>query len=149
MNLQKRTLKKLKKLLIEERWFNNAEFDSLFIHTYLNTKALVLGHKSSIVILMDKRCDVLRISSSSIKETEEEILKANLMLREKLKVDTIPSPWKKSWGEHRPYRPISIGEDRAEVPISDFAVTLPPDYRGAVMGVTRSPFTNITQGENE
>jgi len=87
MNLQKRMLKRLKRLLIEERWFNNAEFDGLFVHTYLNTKTLVLGYKAPMFILMDKRCDILRISSSSIKETEEEILKANLMLSEKLGFD--------------------------------------------------------------
>lgn len=99
MNLQKRTLKKIKKLLIKERWFNNAEFDSLFIHTYLNTKALVLGHKSSIVILMDKRCDVLRISQNSIKETGEEILKAEKMLRKKLQLDVSPIH---DWEEYIP-----------------------------------------------
>lgn len=155
MNLQKRTLKRLKKLLIKERWFNNAEFDSLFVHTYLNTKALVLGHKLSIVILMDKRCDVLRISSNSIKETEEEILKANLILREKLKLDTALFPWKF-------HSPIPIEEDRAEVPTPDYVVTLPfeggyvieevdyaqVEYR-TFTDFLRTPTTNITQGENE
>lgn len=149
MNLQKRTLERLKKLLIEERWFNNTEFDNLFIHTYLNTKALVLGHKLSIVMLMDKRCDVLRISSSSIKETEEEIIKAELILKKKLGIDTPPPPpWK-----HRTYewsesdgRPVPLDEDRAEVvevASPDFVVTPPPDYGSATGGIRYRTFMDV------
>jgi len=106
-------IERLKKLIIKERWFNNKEFANLFVHTYLNTKALVLGHKSSIIILMDKRCDILRIFSSSIKETKEEIIKAELMLKEKLEPTTL-SPFIRER--------IKYSYGQADI---DFTVTLP------------------------
>lgn len=79
-----KAFKGLQNLLKEKRLFNNTKFDYLFVHTYLNTKALVLKHTQSIVVLIDKRCDILKVSSSSIKETLTEIIEAETMLKKLL-----------------------------------------------------------------
>ena len=82
--MRKSTLKVLEKAVIKERWFDNVKFKHFFVHTYLGTKALVVGRKRPTFILMDKHFNIFKVMPDGIKESKEEVLKSELALEERL-----------------------------------------------------------------